>query len=137
MHFLDRSLEAFPDRREPEPEIAKRLHKAEFDEIAKAEFEQPVVVRIIRQPKGFRMARLAAEQKRGTLRADLDPKLIALTIMSMLAFPFVAAPVAREALALTPDPGMVERLIAHHLAVLERGVVAPEPSTSRTGGGAP
>lgn len=78
-------------------------------------------------------ARLAAEQQRGTLRADLDPRLIALTVMSMLAFPFVAAPVAREALAIAPDAATIERLIAHHLAVLERGVVATDPPLARAG----
>jgi AcrR family transcriptional regulator len=80
-------------------------------------------------------ARIAAEQQRGTLRADLDPRLIALTVMSMLAFPFVAAPVAREALAIAPDAATIERLIAHHVAVLERGVVASDVPPSRPGDG--
>ena len=80
-------------------------------------------------------ARIAAEQQRGTLRADLDPRLIALTVMSMLAFQFVAAPVAREALAIAPDAATIERLIAHHVAVLERGVVAPDSRPRRAGDG--
>ena len=79
-------------------------------------------------------ARIAAAQAGGVLRADLDPRLVALSIMSVLAFPFVAAPIWREALALAPDDGFVERLIEHHIQVLERGIAASAPPRRRGAG---
>ena len=60
----------------------------------------------------------------GRLRADLDPKLAALSLLSLAAFPFIAAPVAGPALGYAPDAAFVERLAAHTISLFYQGAHA-------------
>jgi AcrR family transcriptional regulator len=67
------------------------------------------------------MRRARAE---GQLRADADDTLAALSLLSLAAFPFVAAPVIQAALQVDlEDPAFQERLITHSIRVLERGLL--------------
>jgi AcrR family transcriptional regulator len=62
----------------------------------------------------------------GALRSDLDPALCVLTLGSLSAFPFLIAPVLGDRLGISLDEASRERLLEHHLALIERGMRAPE-----------
>lgn len=53
------------------------------------------------------------EQRAGHLRADLDPVLAALSLMSLALFPFLAYPVAREVFAFRTEAEFIQRFIGH------------------------
>lgn len=63
-------------------------------------------------------------QKLGRLRADLDPDLAALSLLSMAVFPFVGAPVAGQVFEYSLDPEAIERLADHTLELFYRGAGA-------------
>lgn len=62
--------------------------------------------------------------ERGRLRADLDPDLAGLSLLSLAAFPFLAAPVARRVFAYDTGTQEVERLAEHTLELFYRGTAA-------------
>ena len=62
------------------------------------------------------------EQVRGTIRADLDPKLAALSAISMTVFPFLARPVTSRVLGVVVEGDAVEHLAAHTIRVLFEGI---------------
>jgi len=66
------------------------------------------------------------EQARGALRDDLDPRLAALSAISMTVFPFIALPVTSRVLGLSPDEDTIERLANHTTRVLYEGISARE-----------
>ncbi len=65
------------------------------------------------------------EQRQARLRDDLDPRLMALSMISLLVFPIVAMPVWRQALAMPVEPTFADTLTRHTTAVLMRGLEAP------------
>jgi len=67
---------------------------------------------------------MAREQAAGRLRADLDPTLAALSLVSMAVFPFVAMPVASEVFGMRVKQDYLDRLIAHTERLFMRGVAA-------------
>jgi AcrR family transcriptional regulator len=71
---------------------------------------------------GLVPALIERAQRGGRLRRDLDPQLIALSLISLLVFPMVAAPVWRHALGITVDDAFPERLSRHTIAVLRHGI---------------
>ena len=66
------------------------------------------------------------EQAAGTVRADVEPRLAALSAISLIVFPFLALPVAGRVLGLSVEDEAVERLAAHTTRVLMEGIGAPE-----------
>lgn len=60
----------------------------------------------------------------GRLRADLDPDLATLSLLSLVVFPFMSAPVASQVLDYSPTPEGVERLAGHVLEMFYRGAGA-------------
>jgi AcrR family transcriptional regulator len=67
---------------------------------------------------------IEAAMERGELRSDLDPRLCALSLASLSAFPFLLLPVIGEEFGLTLDDLSPERLIEHNRALLNFGVRA-------------
>jgi TetR/AcrR family transcriptional regulator len=65
---------------------------------------------------------LQREQARGTVRRDVDPRLAALSVISMTVFPFVALPVTSRVLGLEVDRESLDRLAAHTNRVLLEGI---------------
>lgn len=63
-------------------------------------------------------------QALGTLRADLDPDLTALSLLSMAVFPFVGRPVAGQVLDYSIDPGRIGELAEHTLQLFYHGAGA-------------
>jgi AcrR family transcriptional regulator len=72
------------------------------------------------------IAIMRREQARGALRSDLDPRLAALSAISMTVFPFLALPVTSRVLGLSPDEETIERLANHTTRVLFEGIRAGE-----------
>jgi TetR/AcrR family transcriptional regulator len=66
--------------------------------------------------------RFAAAQARGALNPDLDPRLLVVSLIGLTMLPYAAAPLWRGIFA-NPQIGD-EALVAHTLALLERGMAA-------------
>jgi TetR/AcrR family transcriptional regulator len=70
------------------------------------------------------MAVIRREQAAGTVRADVEPRLAALSAISLAVFPFLALPVTSRVLGLSVEGEAVERLAAHTTRVLMQGIGA-------------
>ena len=62
------------------------------------------------------------EQAAGRIRADADPSLTALSMVSLAVFPFVAMPVTREVFGMRVKQDYLDRLVAHTERVFLQGV---------------
>jgi len=71
------------------------------------------------------VAAVRREQSAGTIRADVEPRLAALSAISLTVFPFLAMPVAGRVLGLSVEDDAVGRLAAHTTRVLMEGIGAP------------
>jgi TetR/AcrR family transcriptional regulator len=71
------------------------------------------------------VAAVRREQAAGTVRADVEPRLAALSAISLTVFPFLALPVAGRVLGLSVEDEAVARLAAHATRVLMEGIGAP------------
>jgi hypothetical protein len=63
--------------------------------------------------------------ERGQLRADLDPRLTVLSMISLGLFPFLALPVTSKVFGVRAEEEFLQRLIQHTSDVLARGIRAP------------
>lgn len=62
------------------------------------------------------------EQAAGRIRADADPSLTALSMLSLAVFPFVAMPVTREVFGMRVKTDYLDRLVEHTRRVFLEGV---------------
>lgn len=69
---------------------------------------------------------LRREQARGTVRADVDARLAAVSAISLCVFPFLSLPVTSRVLGLSVEGDALERLATHTTRVLLRGIGSPE-----------
>ncbi len=69
-----------------------------------------------------------AQMHRGALRADLDTKLLVLSIVSLAVFPFLSFALTSRVFGVRHDEAFVARFIAHTKALLARGIAASEPA---------
>jgi hypothetical protein len=76
-------------------------------------FRERFVREIAPRGAGTLVRAIEHEQAAGRLRADLHPKLAALSLVSMSLFPFLALPIATEVFGLQLDGADLERLIEH------------------------
>jgi TetR/AcrR family transcriptional regulator len=63
-----------------------------------------------------------AEMERGALRADLDPKLLVLSVVSLAVFPFLGFPLTSRVFGVRNDEEFVTRFLRHTQALLACGV---------------
>ena len=69
--------------------------------------------------------RVVQEQmRRGTLRADLDPKLLVLSLVSLAIFPFLSLPLSSRVFGVRHDEEFVARFLEHTQALLAHGSAA-------------
>jgi AcrR family transcriptional regulator len=68
---------------------------------------------------------VAGEIERGRLRPGLDPKLVVLAMMSLVAFPFLTLPVSSKLLGVSTDEEFVNRFVRHVTRVFEQGCAMP------------
>lgn len=81
--------------------------------------------RISRGPLALMTEWLRTEQERGVLRSDFDPALMALTVSSLTAFPFLMVSLVGEKIGIVDDETFAERLTAHNQKFLAHGLRAP------------
>jgi TetR/AcrR family transcriptional regulator len=74
-------------------------------------------------PLAERLVRMQIE--RGALRADLDPKLTVLSMISLALFPFMALPVTSKVFGVRGDEEFLQRLAQHTTELLKHGFYAP------------
>ncbi len=72
---------------------------------------------------------LEEEQERGVLRPDFDPRMMAMTLASLSAFPFLMLPVVGEEIGLELDETFPARLIEHNQKFLAHGLRALSEKT--------
>ena len=65
------------------------------------------------------------EMEGGRLRADLDPHLTVLSMISLGLFPFLALPVTSKVFGVRQDEEFLQRLVHHTTELLARGLAAP------------
>jgi hypothetical protein len=58
----------------------------------------------------------------GRFRADLNPKLAALSLLSLCMFPFLSKPVTSQVLGLKYEGEELEQLVAHTAELFLRGI---------------
>ena len=71
----------------------------------------PLLVEVVRR-----------EQARGTIRADVEPELAAISAVSLCVFPFVSLPVTQRVLGLSPRGDGFEYLVSHSVQLFRLGV---------------
>ena len=71
-----------------------------------------------------------ADMACGRLRADLDPKLLVLSVVSLAVFPFLGFPATSRVFGVRNDEEFVTRFLRHTQALLASGV-APAASGAR------
>ena len=64
------------------------------------------------------------EQARGILRANLDARLLAMTIASLAVFPFLMLPIIGDEIGISLDDEFPARLIEHNQRLLAHGIRA-------------
>lgn len=77
-------------------------------------------------------ALLAREIAHGRVRPDLDVKLGALSLMSLILFPFIARPIAEQVFRLKMTDAFVARLMEHSERLFYEGVARPMPKATAT-----
>jgi TetR/AcrR family transcriptional regulator len=83
-----------------------------------------VADRVGQGPMRLMIRWIEEEQVRGILRADLDPRLMAMTLASLSAFPFLMVPIIGEEMGVSLDDEFPARLIEHNQKLLARGIRA-------------
>jgi AcrR family transcriptional regulator len=70
------------------------------------------------------VAVLQRERDRGSLRADVDPRLAAVSALGLCIFPFVSLPITSRVLGLSVEGAGFERLAQHTMQLFRTGVAA-------------
>jgi TetR/AcrR family transcriptional regulator len=70
------------------------------------------------------VAVLERERARGLLRRDLDPRLAAISALSLCIFPFVSQPITRRVLGFSIEGIEFDRLVQHTTRLFREGVFA-------------
>jgi AcrR family transcriptional regulator len=79
-----------------------------------------LVTRIAPQLPLLLAGRLADAQKQGALPADLDPRLLIVSLMGLALLPFAAAPIWRRVFPAKDVDA--DKLLSHTLALLDHGI---------------
>jgi AcrR family transcriptional regulator len=69
---------------------------------------------------------VAGEIERGRLRAGLDPRLVVLSMISLVAFPFLTMPISSRLFGVSADEEFLNRFTRHITHVFQSGCAAPE-----------
>lgn len=67
---------------------------------------------------------LSGEQQAGRLRADLDPRLIAHTLLGLCAFPFISQSMAEPVLGVSYSESGIRDIERHIMKLLEKGFLS-------------
>lgn len=121
----------------PAAEALKGLMTRYMETLAEHDWIPPLLVREVLSEKGPfrqrfierfagrgapRLARvLMRARAAGLIRDDLDPALTALSLVSLMLFPFIGRPVASQVLGLSFDEAQVTRLAEHQFHLFMQG----------------
>ena len=94
-----------------EPWVARLIVRQVLAE--EGSFRQLFIREFASKGGGRLPALLGQAIERGSLRKDFDPTLGALSLMSMMLFPFIAKPVVEQVFGVHMTDAFVERLIRH------------------------
>ena len=92
----------------PERADAERIHRA-----VRRPKTAPALVAVLRR-----------EREQGKLRADLDPRFAAVSLLSLCVFPFVSLPITGPVLGFRPEGVELDRFISHTAQLFREGVAA-------------
>ncbi len=106
-----------------EPWVARLIVRQVLAE--EGPFRQQFIREFASKGGGRLPALLGRAIERGSVRKDLDPTLGALSLMSMLLFPFIAQPVVEQVYGVHMTDAFVERLIQHTARMFYEGVGNP------------
>jgi len=67
---------------------------------------------------------LEEEQKHGRLRGDLDPAIVAQSLLALCAFPFISRGMAEPVMGVSYDEAGVREIEKHVIGLLERGFIS-------------
>jgi len=70
------------------------------------------------------VAVLRREREQGRLRAGLDPRFAAVSLLSLCVFPFVSLPITGPVLGFRPEGVELDRFISHTAQLFREGVAA-------------
>jgi TetR/AcrR family transcriptional regulator len=76
------------------------------------------------------VAVLERERARGLLRGDIDPRLAAISALSLCIFPFVSQPITQRVLGFSASGADFDRLVEHTTRLFREGVLAPAGSAA-------
>lgn len=83
---------------------------------------------------GFLTALVEREIRVGHLRADLDPRLTALSLLSLALFPLIALPISKEVFAMSDSEAYLNELISHTVALFRSGTESRGSNEARAAG---
>jgi AcrR family transcriptional regulator len=69
---------------------------------------------------------LRREREQGTLRADLDARHAAVSLLGLCVFPFISLPVTGPVLGFRPEGDELDRFIEHTARLFRHGVAMPQ-----------
>lgn len=90
----------------------------------RAAFSRDIVARVL----PMLAARIDQGRREGKFRADIDPQLTALSIVSLNMFPLISRQLTAPVLGLDLEGADLDRLIAHTVKLLLRGIAKSEES---------
>ena len=76
-------------------------------------FRERFIRQFASRGRGLLIELIAREQRAGQVRADVDPVLAALSLMSLVLFPFITLPVAREVFGFETGAPFFARFVDH------------------------
>lgn len=123
---LDQVITTYVGTLAANPWIAPLLVREVFSD--RAPFREQFVERFASRAGSLLLKHFESASERGELRQDVDPRLAAVSLISLCIFPFVAAPVLKEVFGLEIDAESARRIASHNSALLEQGFSRTEPS---------
>ncbi|GAB4202254.1 MAG: TetR/AcrR family transcriptional regulator [Wenzhouxiangellaceae bacterium] len=85
-------------------------------------FRERFIEHFASRGRGLITTLLQEQQRQGQLRADLDPQLTTLSVISLVMFPFLTLPVSSRVYGVSLDDEFVIRLLQHNQQLLWHGV---------------
>ncbi|UXI00992.1 TetR/AcrR family transcriptional regulator [Photobacterium sp. TY1-4] len=108
----------------PNPDLPKLIVRAMM--LAPGDVQRQAIEAIFRDIAPLAQSLMLDQvQDQGLLRADVEPEMAKMTMISMMVFPFLAPPSLLGLHGITMDEDWLNDLADHNVNVLMQGVLAP------------
>ncbi|MEJ2765802.1 TetR/AcrR family transcriptional regulator [Photobacterium sp. MCCC 1A19761] len=108
----------------PNPDLPKLIVRAMM--LAPGDVQRQAIEAIFRDIAPLAQSLMLDQvQDQGLLRADVEPEMAKMTMISMMVFPFLAPPSLLGLHGITMDEDWLNDLAEHNVNVLMQGVLAP------------